>query len=226
MNEAVRAAAQERGVSRLCHFTPSRNLAYIAKGRLGILSTKKLEESERKVFNPTDLLRLDGHKSHISCSVEYPNAWYFSKAAEKDRLFTDWVVLAIAPNYLWDDETLFCPYNAAKGYGAGVRPDLAGFERMFAESVMSYSRTALRAQCCPTDEQAEVLVKDVIQLSHVHAVIVHSAEQAKREAVRLEMLGVNPGAFQWRVGPVLFQKWELHKYLEAGRRPAEEIWTL
>lgn len=226
MNVAVRAAAQERGISRICHFTPSRNLAHIARGQIGILSTKKLEEQERRDFNPTDLARLDGYKTHISCSVEFPNAWYFSKAAEKDRLFTDWVVLAIEPNYLWDDETLFCPYNAAKRYGAGVRADLQGFESMFAPAVGGYSRTPRRAQCCPTDEQAEVLVKDVIALKHVQSVIVHSVEQAKREAVRLEMSGTDPGTFQWRIAPTLFQKWELHQYLEGGRRPTEERWRL
>lgn len=226
MNAAVREAAQERGISRICHFTPSRNLAHIARGHIGILSTKKLEEQERKDFNPTDLLRLDGYKTHISCSVEYPNAWYFSKAAEKDRLFTDWVVLAIEPNYLWDDETLFCPYNAAKRRGGGVRSGVEGFENMFAPTVGTYSRTAHKAESCPTDEQAEVLVKDVILLKHVQSVIVHSPKQAKREAVRLEMSGVDQGAFGWRIAPVLFQKWELHQHLEAGRRPTEESWSL
>jgi hypothetical protein len=80
MNAAIKKKVRQRGVTRLCHFTPSRNLIHIASGVTGILATKKLEAEERKLYTPTDLLRFDGHAGFISCSLEYPNAWYFDKA--------------------------------------------------------------------------------------------------------------------------------------------------
>ena len=60
MIEAIRRDAERRGTTRLCHFTPSRNLQHIAANRAGILATGQLTNDERATFNPTDLLRLDG----------------------------------------------------------------------------------------------------------------------------------------------------------------------
>ena len=85
----VRADAMQRGITRLCHFTPSRNLSHIAEDRTGILSAKHLLEAEKTIFNPTDLERLDGYPDHVCCSIQYPNAWYFKKARSRERLFQD-----------------------------------------------------------------------------------------------------------------------------------------
>jgi ssDNA thymidine ADP-ribosyltransferase, DarT len=221
----IRRAAIDRGITRLCHFTPSRNLSHIAADKVGILATVRLEAAERKLFNPTDLERLDGFKTHISCSVEYPNAWYFAQAVLKQPdFFADWVVLAIRRDYLWDDRTLFCPWNAARARGTGVQPDLKGFEAMFANRVRNYSRTAKRLAACPTDEQAEVLVYDCIQLRDIQSVIVKDVDQARKEANRLRYCRVDPTSFAWRVAPVLFDKYRLHDALEAGQRPEEQPW--
>jgi len=221
----IRAEVSQLGITRLCHFTPSRNLGHIARGELGVLSTAKLEEDERRLFNPTDLQRLDGRKTHISCSVEYPNAWYFDLAAEKEQLFHDWVVLAVDPDPLWAEDTLFCPNNAAKSLGAGLTAGHAGFQRMFAQRVGNYRRQVVRGAWCPTDEQAEVMVKDQIPMDLINAVIVRDVSQAKREALRLEVLKIGPAKFNWVVAPVLFEKYQLSSYLKIGQRPAEEPWA-
>jgi len=91
--EAIRQEVAKRRIARLCHFTPSRNLAHIAAGEIGILATRNLQQDERSVLNPTDLQRLDGHTGYISCSIEYPNAWYLDRARAQDTLFRDWVIL-------------------------------------------------------------------------------------------------------------------------------------
>jgi len=96
----VETEVKARGITRLCHFTPSRNLAQIVAGKTGILATSKLQEDERSVYTATDLQRLDGFREHICCSIEYPNAWYFEKARGKELLFKDWVVLLVTPKYL------------------------------------------------------------------------------------------------------------------------------
>src|SRR6266436_2579224 len=107
MNASIKAEAQRRGISRLCHFTPSRNLGQILIGNVGILATQKLRDDERGVYAPTDLERLDGFADHICCTIEYPNAWYFEKARGKEILFKDWVILLIDPKYLCAEGTRF-----------------------------------------------------------------------------------------------------------------------
>ena len=109
----IRERARRRGITRLCHFTPSRNLAHIASDSNGLLASRHLQDDEAAIFNPTDKVRLDGYPGHVCCSIQYPNAWYFRKARDNERLFPDWVVLLIDVRYLWQAGTKFCPRNAA-----------------------------------------------------------------------------------------------------------------
>lgn len=229
MNEQVRRACVSRGIGRLCHFTPSRNLAHIACDEVGVLATQRLKTNERSVFNPTDLERLDGHEGHICCSIEYPNAWYFENARAREPLFPDWVVLLIRPDYLWKDETLFCPRNAAAGRGRGLSSALAGFEALFAHSVSgargrTYIRTPQRLPSMPTDEQAEVLIADRILLRDILAVAVRDEEQARNEIARLRILN-HEDSFRFVVAPDLFDKWLLSSLIRGGDRPPEVEWT-
>ena len=191
MNAAIEESARQRKITRLCHFTPSRNLVHIASDPRGILATSHLRENERAVFNPTDLNRLDRHRGHICCSVQVPNAWYFRNARDRDRIFRDWVVLFIAPHYLWMDGTKFCHRNAAAGSGQYVKPGHDAFEGMFAPCVvgaMRIVRTKERAAFLPTDEQAEVLVPDQVVREDVLGIAVRDREQAKNEVARLRRL--------------------------------------
>ena len=127
MIASIKREAMHRGITRLCHFTPSRNLIHIASGEQGILATEKLKATERGVFTPTDLERLDRHEGYISCSMEYPNAWYFDRARAKAALFKDWVIIFIDPKYLWLPGTRFCPRNAASQYGRDISEGAKAF---------------------------------------------------------------------------------------------------
>lgn len=225
MNAAIKQSATARQITRLCHFTPSRNLVHIATDPRGLLATEHLEENERTAFNPTDLERWDGHKGHICCSVQVPNAWYFQKARSKDRIFRDWVVLLIAPHYLWMKETKFCPRNAAARGGREAASGHAAFEAMFAPSVVGaydkeFVRSATRPACIPTDDQAEVLIPDRVVREDVLGVVVQDESQAKREIERLQTLNE-------RVPRVLIAKdffsanW-LSATIQSGNFPTEE----
>jgi hypothetical protein len=229
MNKAIKAEVQTRGISRLCHFTPSRNFAQILTGNVGILATKKLTGSERTMFNPTDLARLDGFLDHICCSMEYPNAWYFDKARAKELLFKDWVILFIDPKYLWATDAKFSPRNAAANGGMYVSGGEAAFRKLFADKVpgaygKTYIRTPKTPAFCTTDEQAEVLIPDVVSLGDVIGCAVQSETQARNEIVRMELLKV-PSAVRSSlkiiVAPVLFDKYALSAALKNGERPQE-----
>ena len=229
MNEAIRASAMARGIERLCHFTPSRNLVHIATQRQGVLATQHLRKDEQAVLNPTDLERLDGYPDHVCCSIQYPNAWYFRKAQEKERLFRDWVVLLIAAQYLWLPDTKFCPRNAAANHGHNVRDGAEAFEALFAPSVAgAYGRTFYRSGShplwLPTDDQAEVLVPDRIQREDILGIVVRDESQAKREAARFEQL--DEPAPRLFIAPLFFSASQLSHSLRNGDLPAEEEYDL
>lgn len=219
----IEDAAARRGITRLCHFTPSRNPAHIANDPRGILSSRHLEEDERSVLNPTDSERWDGYPDHVSCAIQYPNAWYFRTARGKERLFRDWVVLLVRPHYLWHPGTKFCPRNAAAQHGRLVEEGLEAFQALFSNAVEGarrvYRRGPNHPDFLPTDEQAEVLVPDRIEREDVVGIGVRDDAQAAREESRLRIMGRNHPPFV--VVPELFNPDALSRQLRAGRIPAE-----
>lgn len=230
MIEAIRQDAVKQGITRLCHFTPSRSLAHILAGGAGILPSRMLEEEDRLLFNPTDLQRLDGHPDHICCSIEYPNAWYLDRARKGEILFRDWVVIFIDPAVLAFEGTLFCPRNAAAGNGAYISAGHEAFASMFALSVPGAqgkvrSRGLLHLPCSPTDDQAEVLVPNSIPPTSIIAIGLSSKEQAQTERVRLEILDIDVGELKFVVSPTLFDKYALSSAIRSGQRPSEKLWT-
>lgn len=228
MSTEIENEIKKRGISRLCHFTPSRNLQHIASGKKGILSTASLLEDERATFNATDLNRHDQKTTHICCSIEYPNAWYFDKARTAERIFPDWVILLIDPKYLLEPNVLFFPRNAAANYGSHAREGADGLLAMFAPQIVgaygrSFDRLPARLPSCPTDEQAEVLIPDRILPGDILGVAVISEEQGRTEQVRLRTIGVNPNEFHFVVAPVLFSKYALSAAIKQGSRPVETV---
>ena len=221
--EKIRTGAMRRKITRLCHFTPSRNLAHVAEDPRGVLASRHLAESETAVFNPTDTERLDGFPDHVCCSIEYPNAWYFRRARRQDRLFKDWVILLINPHYLWRAGTKFCPRNAAAEHGRLVDEGADAFEGLFAETIVGqrrFNRGPRRPAFLPTDEQAEVLIPDRVERRDVLGVAVRDEAQAKRELARLKLLGRRSPTVV--IAPNLFQPERLSRLIREGRIPVEQ----
>jgi hypothetical protein len=229
MRSAIETIVDARGITRLCHFTPSRNLSHILDHRTGILPTRLLQSETRKIYNPTDLKRLDDHPHHVSCSIEYPNAWYLDRTRSAELLFPDWVVIFIKPALISRVGTLFSPRNAAAQGGALLAAGAAKLETLFAPRVSGAyakirSRGPTHLPCCPTDDQAEVMVPDRIELGDILGVAVKSAEQALAESMRVEICGLDPPEFPFVIAPVLFNKYALSEAIRSGRRPTETVW--
>lgn len=219
---SIRANAERRGITRVCHFTPSRNLGHIAVDPAGVLATQHLEDDEKAVLNPTDLMRLDGHPDHVCCSIQYPNSWYFRNARAHEPLFRDWVVLLIEPHYLWRAGTKFCPRNSAAEHGRLIGEGPEAFEALFAnavEGVRTYRRGPSHPAFLPTDEQAEVLIPDRIQRKDVIGIVVRDDAQAAREISRLELLGRRPPSML--IVSEFFNPNALSRLLRAGNLPPE-----
>jgi hypothetical protein len=230
MIDEIRNAVRARGITRLCHFTPSRNLPHIVGEETGILCTKSLTENEQAVFTATDHERIDGYEDRVCCSIQYPNAWYLRRAREKERLFLDWVIIFIDPSYLALEGTGFCARNAAAGSGRFVGFGLDAFNGLFAQSVIG-ARGIIRTRenclfpTCPTDDQAEILVPDRISFAHIIGVAVRNENQARNEVARLQLAGLPSDSFEFVVAPDLFNPYSLSNAIHAGRHPGETVWV-
>ena len=174
---------EERGIEHLIHFTPTINLLSIfEQGKL--LSRTLLEQfdiDQTDIFDYiefTDDIRFDD-KSFINLSIQHPNSFLFNrfrqKTANEHHIY--WCVLKIDKKYIYQADTLFSVTNAANSHNkrnVGVTGDIAKFRMLFANAlqvVTSYnsrtgSRNNLNAKY-PTDEQAEVLVKNEIAISDI-----------------------------------------------------------
>lgn len=172
-----------RGIEHLIHFTPTINLLSIfEQGKL--LSRSLLERfdiDQTDIFyyvEFTDDIRFDD-KSYINLSIQHPNSFLFNRFRQKtaDESHIYWCVLKIDKKYIYRADTLFSVTNAANSHNkrnVGVTGDINKFRMMFANSlpiVTSYSsRTITRnglKDKYPTDEQAEVLVKNEIPVSDI-----------------------------------------------------------
>lgn len=228
--EGIRLEAEKRGITRLAHFTPVRNLVHIATGQ-GLLSTQYLQTHERSHFTQQDLERLDGYPDHISCSIEYPNAYYVqrkrSDARGEGRLFPEWVCLFLIPSHLWRESTLLCRHNAAGARGAHVAAGAEAFREMFANSVDAPSRTwhrQLHPLCSPTDAQAEVLVHRRIPFDDVLGLAFADPGQASNTWAMLRQLEAPLAHLRFIVAPEFYAPTQLAVGLSRGRRPVETPW--
>ncbi|MFJ9319013.1 DUF4433 domain-containing protein [Streptomyces sp. col6] len=220
---AIVDQAQTQGITRLCHFTKSANLAHILASR-ELLPVADLKANE-DAYRPADAKRMDGALGHSFLSVEYPNTWYLSQASDRDPNFREWVILTLTVELLATPGAKFCPYNSARDRSAGARQGLDGFKAMFAPSVTGNTtrhREGRHPDWWPTDDQAEIQHPGPIPLTAVQSVIVRDEGQAELEyyrlAVHLGMAAVLPPLV---VAPVIFNKYDLSNSVRAGRRPRE-----
>jgi hypothetical protein len=175
---------ETRGITRLCHFTRSQKAVHILTCETGI---KAVDFLEKDIYDVNDPLRLDGKRSFVNCSIQYPNHWYWKKVKDKDPIFREWVILFINPELLLLDTTEFCAVNAATAGGAYIRKGYQAFRELYSDSLNIKSvrhRTNAMLPCCSTDDQAEVLIYKNISRNDIIGVAVQNEAQAKREFVR------------------------------------------
>ncbi len=180
-NDLLFKEINSRGITRLCHFTKSNKALHILRSEDGI---KAVDFIESDIYEANDELRLDGKTDFVNCSIQYPNHWYWKHVKDKYPLFTDWVILYINPSLMLLETTEFCFTNAAYKTGTCLKKGYEGFKEMFSSTVSGKRinrRTANMLKCCPTDDQAEVLVYKNIPGKDIIGVAVESEEQAERE---------------------------------------------
>lgn len=169
----------DRGIEFLVHFTPTINLLSIFEwGK--ILSRSLIEQfgaNQKDLLDYVefvDKIRLD-NKNYINLSIQHPNSFLFTKFRQRtiNDCHIKWCVLKIDKKYIYHKDTLFSVTNAANGHNK-ITGDIDKFKKMFEPSLQiitahdrrNISRDDLPDQY-PTDEQAEVLVKDEIPISDI-----------------------------------------------------------
>lgn len=201
-------------ITRLCHFTKSVNLPYIlgegGEDFNGIISNLKVRES--KFLEINDVNRYDGKPELICTSVEYPNFFFFETSQKRslDSLLSDWVVILIKPDVI-DENTYFCPVNAATGRGKYIRQGAEHFSKLFAESIEEFqSKCPFRNRCypnnVPTDLQAEVLFEKDLPPESIIGLVFSSESQASLEKLRLRLCNVHLDNIKFYFSEDFFRK--------------------
>ena len=162
----------DRGVTRLCHFTKLKDLTHILLSDYVIVSSTAIRPDVKDQKDPE---RYDGELDYICCSIEYPNSWYLRQAQQRDadHVFRDWVTVYIDLDILNCRDVKFCPCNAAKHYGAYILSDESKISSLYSSpNVLDRVRTPQMLSCCPTDDQAEILIRDNIPYNFFRGIAV------------------------------------------------------
>lgn len=223
--ETVKDIVKKHQISRVVHFTPAMNLHHIVEDG-GIRPNSELADSAADYFQPTDLLRRDSHPEMTCVSFTYPNPFYFDAARKKEHLIRveDWVCLLIDSDVLTRDGALFSPCNAATGSGGVLLPGAEGLEKCFASpTLFGRERGSEHHPSCATDLQAEALLPGEIPLSAVNSVVTPDERSARNARARLNAADLDFNQFQWRISPVMFQKWPLANAIRNGESIAEDV---
>lgn len=178
----------DRGIRRLVHFSPRRNLIGVfqmgglwARGRLIEYANQHEDADMMAYVTWNDEVRLDGRQDCINLSVERINSYLFDVFRRKfeDRFGDDepWCVIEIEPSVMLMPGVMFARANAASSSvrASGTAPGLAGLMALYADRIVTPKyygtrideRTSDLPRSCPTSIQAEVMVPDVIPLSKV-----------------------------------------------------------
>ena len=191
----VVAAARERGVEDIVHFTT-------VSGAIGVLAARAVKSRERlpedqyleHVYRPNVHVRKDAAwLDYVNLSVTRINDWMFETATRWHiRDDNPWVVLAFSPELLGNPGVVFATTNNI--YPACRRAEgLDGFNSLFAERVLGRfdavnDREGKQANW-PTDRQAEVLYPGEVPCRYLHRIDV------QREDVVDTIYGMGAGLF-------------------------------
>lgn len=180
-----------RGATRLCHFTKVKSLTHILTIESGIRATEFIPKDIRQ---QNDTERYDNATDYVSCSLQYPNCWYWKKAKgrDTDAIFKEWVVLSIDLGILKERTFKFSPCNANIGSGSHIESDPLKIEEIFRKLPISGKcppRPQAMLSCCPTDDQAEIMVHENIPIRCINGVIVGNCDNANNIAAIIKTAG-------------------------------------
>ncbi|MCK0512798.1 DUF4433 domain-containing protein [Aromatoleum buckelii] len=169
-----------RGVEHVVHFTRAENLPSILQHGLYGRNSLKTAGIQTAV---NDYYRFDYLPDAICCSISFPNYKMFYRLRQENP-GTDWVVLRVKPQVLWEKNCVFCVENAATRAVAQTplqqRIGLDALQRLFSDIDTAPPRSELRIpDFYPTHPQAEVLIMDKIEPDMILDVLVDQKERIR-----------------------------------------------
>ena len=193
----VVAAARERGITQVVHFTT-------VSGLTGVLASKAVKSRARlptdkyleHVYQPNSAIRKDrAWLDYVNLSISRINDWMFDSSASWHVLEDNpWVVLAFDPELLGDPGVVFATTNNI--YPACRRHEgLDGLEAIFAPTVKGWYGTvhdrAGKQLDWPTDRQAEVLYPGEVPCRYLRRIDVQQADVIDTVCGALGVLGLS-----------------------------------
>ena len=200
---------EQRKIDYLVHFTPTINLLSIFEQN-AIISRKKLFEigeynDDFEIHDYIDYMdahRLDNLTDYINLSIQFPN-YFLLNVFRKRHNFThyQWCIMKINPKYIYQTDTLFSVCNAASNaaHKYGIGKSIDKFKAMFNLSLNIGGRIRNRINLkekYPTDVQAEVLVKDTIQLSDIIEICFENEETLNSNISAFNISGFDTSKFK------------------------------
>ena len=204
----IAVAAECREITQVVHFTTM-------SGTVGILASKALKSRARvhedqyleHVYSPNVWLRKDPDwLDYVNLSIERINDWMFQTSERwHPKENNSWVVLSICPQILTHPGVVFTTTNNI--YSTCLRAEgLAGFQRMFADSIRNYDGTLYdrsgKMNSWPTDRQAEVLYPGEIPSSNIRQIEVQTEYSLETIDGLLGALGIS---IPVRLAPEVFE---------------------
>lgn len=178
---SIVAAADDRGVKAVVHFTRELNLTGILVGRRLVARSLLADSDLLEVVGEhnCDFRRDPAWSSYISMSVGRVNPHMF---ATSTRWHPDpsnpWVILEYSPEILGHGGAVFTSTNNA--YPEVVRCEgLDGFNLMYSDTSRRWTSDPTRGQRTddqPTDQQAEVLYPQDLGDAFLRSVVVNTGE--------------------------------------------------
>jgi len=174
----IKAEAERRGIPCLVHFTRISNLPSILE--YGLYPRARHNElASTPVVNDRD--RRDRRLDATSTSIAFPNSKLFYRF-QCDYSDQEWAVLRLDRSILWELDCAFCWHNAADSQISAIPHEELrspeAFARMFEEFGKSEDvppRAEQRLKSFdPTDVQAEVLVRGVIEPSRISSICLRN----------------------------------------------------
>lgn len=211
--KAIQDVLKRRGITRLCHMTEVENLLAILVKDTGILANDFLTGGKVHI---NDADRLDGKTDYISTSIQYPNVWYYNYKKNSD----DWAIIFIDTDICKRENTLFSPVNAATARGAFLGTGVDSLRQSFDETVNGRLRPSGMLACCPTDDQAEVMIHGEIPTGFIRGIAFETMEAIEKFTALAMRNGI-----QWPsiyLAPELFNT-SLSKKVRLGIEPDETI---
>ena len=231
----IRKICAEHNIRTLVHFTRIENLRRILQE--GLLSRETLEtRGQQFLFN--DRERIDGHKEAICLSISFPNYKMFYPIREDNREANEandsqWVVLLLDANVLWELECAFCQENASSNTVRAIpledRKRHEALKGMFVEDFYNPKRNIWISRQdlsipdnYPTNPQAEVLAFDPVPVQYIKAICFWDSTaleewQSDNRAAYSQTFSAAPPYFKPR------HDWEVWKFADLESDDIPEI---